>query len=141
MTAAGAPSPIPSAIKAHGKSRVLEVLYADGHHYTLPFEYLRVYSPSAEVRGHGGGEPQLVPGKREVGINRVEVVGRYAVRLVFDDGHDSGLYSWSVLEELGQHHDDYWAHYLQRLEKQGMSRDSDVVKLSALGPRKHHPAS
>ena len=124
----------PASIKLHRKSRVLDVTYADGTRYELPCEYLRVHSPSAEVRGHGGSEPALVPGKRAVNIERVEPVGQYAVRLVFDDGHDTGLYSWDVLEELGSHHEQYWAYYLKRLEQHGMSRDSDVTKLSALGP-------
>jgi DUF971 family protein len=124
----------PTAIKLHQKSRVLDVTYADGTRYELPCEYLRVHSPSAEVRGHGGGEPALVPGKRNVNIAKVEPVGQYAVRLVFDDGHDTGLYSWDVLADLGAHRDEYWAHYLKRLEEHGMSRDSDVTKLSALPP-------
>lgn len=131
---------MPNAVKAHRSSRVLEVRYANGSAYELPFEYLRVYSPSAEVRGHGGGEPTLVPGKRNVGITRIEPVGRYAVRLIFDDGHDSGLYSWNLLEELGREQGRYWAHYLDRLDQHGMSRDSDVVKLAALGPKKYKPA-
>ena len=124
----------PTAIKLHRKSRVLDVAYADGTRYELSCEYLRVHSPSAEVRGHGGGEPALVPGKRGVNIDRVEPVGQYAVRLVFDDGHDTGLYSWDVLAELGANRDEYWAHYLKRLEQHGMSRDSDLTKLSALPP-------
>ena len=130
---------VPSNIKLHRKSRVLELGYADGTHYPLPFEYLRVYSPSAEVRGHGGGEPMLVPGKRNIGIRRIEPVGRYAVRLVFDDGHDSGLYSWDVLQELAENHDRYWALYLQRMQREGLTRDSDVIKLSMLS-KKHRPA-
>lgn len=129
----------PVRIQLHQKSRVLEVSYADGHSWRLPCEYLRVFSPSAEVRGHSGGEPILVPGKREVGVRRVEPVGRYAVRLVFDDGHDTGLYSWDMLEDLGENQSRYWARYEARLQEHGMSRDSDVTKLSAL-PKRHHPA-
>ena len=124
----------PSALKLHGKSRVLEVSYADGTRFELPCEYLRVYSPSAEVRGHGGGEPVLIPGKRKVNIAKVEPVGQYAVRLCFDDGHDTGLYSWDVLQDLGRNQAQYWAHYLERLAQHRMSRDSDVTKLSALPP-------
>jgi DUF971 family protein len=124
----------PSSIKLHRKSRVLEVGYADGTRRELPCEYLRVFSPSAEVRGHGGGEPLLVPGKRNVAIERVEPVGNYAVRLVFDDGHATGLYSWDVLEDLGAHQDRYWARYLERLAEHGLSRDSAVTRLSALPP-------
>ena len=125
---------IPSTLKLHRKSGVLEVGYADGTRYDLPAEYLRVYSPSAEVRGHGGGEPTVVPGKRQVAIERVEPVGQYAVRLVFSDGHDTGLYSWDVIEDLGANHPRYWQRYLERLAGHGLSRDSEVTKLSALPP-------
>ncbi|MGH6959789.1 MAG: gamma-butyrobetaine hydroxylase-like domain-containing protein [Dongiaceae bacterium] len=124
----------PSTLRLHRKSRRLEIGYADGTRYELPCEYLRVYSPSAEVRGHGGGEPVIVPGKRNVGIDKVEPVGQYAVRLNFDDGHQTGLYSWDVLEDLGANHDRYWARYLARLEQHGLTRDSEVTKLSALPP-------
>lgn len=124
----------PSALKLHRKSQVLEVAYPDGARYALPAEYLRVYSPSAEVRGHGGGEPTVVPGKRAVTIERIEPVGQYAVRLTFSDGHNTGLYSWDVLEDLGANHDRYWARYLERLGQHGLSRDSAVTKLSALPP-------
>lgn len=132
-------APVPASIKLHHKSRVLELGYADGTQHRLPFEYLRVYSPSAEVRGHSGGEPALVPGKRNIDISRIEPVGRYAVRLVFGDGHESGLYSWDVLQELAENHDRYWALYLQRLQQEGLSRDSDLIKLSML-PKKYKPA-
>lgn len=133
---------VPSSIKLHRKSRVLDVAYADGTRYALPCEYLRVFSPSAEVRGHGGGEPTVVPGKRNVAIERVEPVGSYAVRLVFDDGHATGLYSWDVLEDLGAHQPQYWARYLERLEEHGLSRDSAVTRLSALpaAPKKWKPS-
>ena len=125
----------PDSIKFHRKSQLLEIGYADGTRYQLPCEYLRVFSPSAEVQGHGGGEAMLVPGKRTVNIIRIEPVGHYAVRLVFDDGHNTGLYSWDVLRDLGMHHEKNWARYLARLQQHGMSRDSSVVKLSAL-PKK-----
>jgi DUF971 family protein len=124
----------PTSIKLHRKSRVLEVGYADGTRYELPCEYLRTHSPSAEVRGHGGGELVLVPGKRNVAIERIEPVGNYAVRLVFDDGHNSGLYSWDVLEDLGANQASYWERYLSRLAEHGLTRDSAVTKLSALAP-------
>ena len=131
----------PASIQLHRKSRVLDVVYADGTRYALPCEYLRVFSPSADVRGHTGGEPILVPGKRTVAIDKVDPVGSYAVRLVFDDGHSTGLYSWDVLEDLGANHDRYWARYLERLAEHGLSRDSAVTKLSALppGPKKWRP--
>jgi DUF971 family protein len=131
-------APIPTSLTLHRAERELEVGYADGTRNRLPCEYLRVYSPSAEVRGHGGGEPLLLGGKRLVNVAAVEPVGRYAVRLRFDDGHDTGLYSWDVLWELAQHRERLWARYLQRLAEHGMTRDSDVTKLSAL-PKKYTP--
>ncbi|MDE0855150.1 MAG: DUF971 domain-containing protein [Nevskia sp.] len=132
-------TPVPTRLVLHRVSRLLEVGYADGSCYQLPCEYLRVYSPSAEVRGHGGGEPMLLGGKRNVGISAVEPVGRYAVRLRFDDGHDTGLYSWDILRELGANQQAWWARYLERLDQHGMSRDSDLTKLSALPPKKYVP--
>jgi DUF971 family protein len=131
----------PTSIKLHRKSRVLEVAYADGTRYELPCEYLRTHSPSAEVRGHGGGELILVPGKRNVAIDKIDPVGSYAVRLVFDDGHNTGLYSWDVLADLGANQERYWAHYLARLAEHGLTRDSAITKLSALpaAPKKWRP--
>lgn len=131
-------APRPTSITLHKASRELEVGYADGRRYRLPAEYLRVHSPSAEVQGHG--QPVLVGGKRGVGITAVQPVGRYAVRLVFDDGHDSGLFSWDVLADLGENHARYWAEYERRLIEIGMSRDSEVVKLAALQPKKYVPS-
>lgn len=125
-------SAAPTLIRLHRKTRVLEVGWADGQRYELPCEYLRVFSPSAELRGHGLPEPMLVGGKREVNIARIEPVGQYAVRLVFDDGHDSGLYSWDVLAELGAGQQDNWQRYLTRLEQARMSRDRDVTTLAGL---------
>ena len=127
----------PTRIVLHKKSRELEVGYAEDKTYRLPAEYLRVHSPSAEVQGHG--RPVLVGGKRNVGIRAVEPVGRYAVKLVFDDGHDTGLFSWDVLADLGENHAQYWSTYEQRLADMGMSRDSEVVKLAALQPKKYTP--
>src|ERR1700674_1707840 len=97
------------------RSRVLEVSFTDGSRFELPFEYLRVHSPSAEVRGHGSGEGVLVIGKENVGITAVEPIGQYAVRLVFDDGHDTGLFTWKYLHELGSQRQQYWAQYLARV--------------------------
>jgi DUF971 family protein len=102
-------------IKLRTRSRVLEVAFEDGARHLLPFEYLRVYSPSAEVKGHGPGQEVLVTGKQNVAIKAVEPVGQYAVKLVFDDGHDSGLYTWKYLRELGDTHSDKWAKYLARV--------------------------
>jgi DUF971 family protein len=98
------------------RSRVLEVAFDDGARFRLPFEYLRVHSPSAEVKGHGPGQEVLVTGKQDVGIRAVEPVGQYAVKLVFDDGHDSGLYTWKYLRELGEKQDENWRKYQARLQ-------------------------
>jgi DUF971 family protein len=109
--------PAPIQIKLRRQSRLLEVAFADGNVFELPFEYLRVFSPSAEVRGHGGRdrEPLLVPGKQDVVVTRVEPVGQYAVRLIFDDGHDSGLYTWAFLHELGRDRERNEKRYRERL--------------------------
>lgn len=130
-------APKPNRIILHKASHTLEVRYADEHAYVLPAEYLRVHSPSAEVQGHG--KPVLVGGKRHVQISAVQPVGRYAVKLIFDDGHDTGLFTWEVLSDLGAHQEKYWESYLTRLEEIGMSRDSEVVKLAALQPKKYTP--
>ena len=106
--------PQPTDIKLRTQSRLLEVRFDDGSHFELPFEYLRVYSPSAEVTGHGGGEGVLQVGKHNVGISAVEPVGNYALRLLFDDGHNTGLYTWTLLYELGRDRGQNWARYLER---------------------------
>ena len=118
----------PTAIKLRTKSRVLDVTFDDGNRFELPFEYLRVYSPSAEVRGHGPGQETLQLGKQDVGIRAVEPVGHYAVKLVFDDGHDSGLYSWTYLHELGTQHRQKWQQYLDRLKDLGIAYPMKVTK-------------
>jgi len=109
------PPMVATEIRVRTRSRVLEVAFADGSRFALPFEYLRVHSPSAEVQGHGGGPGVLVLGKRDVLVRAVEPVGQYAVRLVFDDGHDSGLFTWQYLHELGTRHEAKWSAYLARL--------------------------
>jgi DUF971 family protein len=114
---------VPTEIKLHQASRVLEVAFADGSVFRLPCEFLRVHSPSAEVRGHGPGQEVLQAGKREVGIEAIEPVGTYAVKLVFSDGHDTGLYTWDYLYELGRDQDSLWQRYLERLQQAGASRD------------------
>lgn len=116
-------TPRPTEIKLHQKSRLLEIAYDDGSRFTLPCEYLRVFSPSAEVRGHGPGQEVLQVGKRDVEIKEIEPVGNYAVKLVFSDGHDTGLYSWDYLHELGEKQESSWKSYLARLEAAGASRD------------------
>jgi len=114
--------PQPTDIKLRTRSRVLEISFDDGSHYALPFEYLRVFSPSAEVTGHGGGEGVLQTGKRDVGITGVEPVGNYALRLLFDDGHNTGLYTWTLLHELGRDRARKWARYLERCAAAGVNR-------------------
>src|ERR1700689_838026 len=104
-------------IKLRQRSRVLEVSFADARRFELPFEYLRVHSPSAEVRGHGAGEGVLVLGKENVVVTAVEPIGRYAVKLVFDDGHDTGLFTWKNLHELGSQREQNWAAYRARVER------------------------
>lgn len=110
----------PTDIRLHRRSRVLEVTFADGQTFKLPCEYLRVFSPSAEVRGHGPGQAVLQHGKQDVNITAIEPVGNYAVRLVFDDGHDSGLYSWDMLYALGENHQSNWQEYLEKLRAAGL---------------------
>ena len=112
----------PTEITVKRKVRMLEVAWEDGTRYALPFEYLRVHSPSAEIRGHGGGEGQLELAKESVMITQVEPIGVYAVRLHFDDGHNSGLFSWDYLRELGAEYDRKWARYLERCERLGYER-------------------
>ncbi len=114
--------PVPVEIKLRTASRVLEIAFDDGEHFALPFEYLRVFSPSAEVKGHGGGEGLLVTGKESVGIRAAEPIGQYALRLSFDDGHDTGLYSWSLLYALGRDREANWARYLARCAAAGQPR-------------------
>ena len=114
----------PTDLRLLKKSRVLEVSFNNGETFSLPFEYLRCFSPSAEVRGHGG-PMQLVTGKENVDITAIEPIGQYAVRLIFDDGHDTGLYSWHVLYELGIGQRENWRDYLDRLNAEGYSRRSD----------------
>lgn len=113
----------PVEIQLHAVSQQLEISYDDGASFSLPAEYLRVYSPSAEVRGHGVGNEVLQVGKKTVAITALEPVGHYALKIVFSDGHDSGLYSWAYLYELGVKHDQYWQDYLNRLAAAGASRE------------------
>lgn len=118
--------PVPSEIKLHNRSRFMEISFTDGQHFELPYELLRVYSPSAEVRGHGHGQEVLQTGKREVDIVAIEPVGTYAIQPRFSDGHDTGIYSWDYLYELGAHKDELWTEYLDRLDKAGKSREPGV---------------
>lgn len=122
----------PKKIRLDKSAKKLTLLYPDGE-CELPAEYLRVYSPSAEVRGHGAGEGTLVSGKMHVGIERVAAAGRYALQIFFDDGHDSGIYTWSYLRELCDTRQQKWAAYLRRLEDEGKGRDPDESAVKFIG--------
>jgi DUF971 family protein len=115
-------TPKPTEIRLHQKSRVLEITFADGAHFRLPYEFLRVYSPSAEVQGHGPGQGVLQVGKEDVTITRIEPVGNYAIQPHFDDGHDTGIYSWETLYDFGKNQENYWNDYLKKLEAAGHKR-------------------
>lgn len=125
--------PTPTLIELHQKSRVLEIAFSDGKHFSLPYEFLRVYSPSAEVRGHGPGQETLQVGKKNVEITAAEPVGTYAMQLVFSDGHDSGLYSWEYLHSMGINQEAMWQEYLQRMEQAGAKREPAPNLLAASG--------
>lgn len=128
-------TPTPTEIKLHQKSRVLEVSFADGKTFHLPCEFLRVYSPSAEVRGHSPGQEVLQTGMKDVEITAIEPVGTYAVQLTFSDGHSTGIYSWDLLYDYGIRQDEMWARYLKRLDEAGASREP------AKGPFEGRPKS
>lgn len=119
-------APTPTGIELHKRSRTLELVYAGDDRYTLSCEYLRVYSPSAEVQGHGHGQEVLQTGKINVAIDAIVPVGNYALQLVFSDGHDSGIYSWNYLYELCSNQQEWWETYLQRLQDAGANRDPEV---------------
>ncbi len=116
-------TPRPTEIKLHQKSRVLEIEFNDGKTFSLPCEFLRVYSPSAEVSGHGPGQEVLQIGKRTIEITAIEPVGTYAIQPTFSDGHNTGIYSWEVLYEYGLHQEEMWQRYLKRMEDAGASRE------------------
>ncbi|AIA73751.1 DUF971 domain-containing protein [Halomonas sp. XH26] len=125
-------APTPTRVHYHKQARELELSYATGESFRLPVEFLRVYSPSAEVRGHGGDTAVLQVGKKDVGLQNITQAGNYALKLHFDDGHDSGLYSWNYLYDLAQHQTDYWQNYLQRLEAAGASREPASIQFKQL---------
>lgn len=126
-------SVIPTDIKVRKKSHCLELTYAnDDAVYQLSFELLRVYSPSAEVRGHGVGNEVLQHGKKNVTLLNIEPAGNYALKLIFDDGHDSGLYDWKYLRHLCDQQDELWQDYLSRIDKAGLNRDSNVIQFKSL---------
>ncbi len=130
-------SPTPVALTVHSKSQLLEVAFSDGAAFKIPFELMRVYSPSAEVMGHGPGQEVLQTGKRGVGLTELEPVGNYAVKPVFSDGHESGIFSWDYLYQLGANQDRLWADYERRLEVAGLSRDAPMVVASGQGCSSH----
>jgi DUF971 family protein len=134
-------NPRPTDIKLHQKSRVLEVSFDDGNTFEMSCEYLRVHSPSAEVQGHGPGQEVLQVGKENVNIAGIEPVGTYGVKLVFDDGHDSGIYTWDTLYVLGKHQAELWADYLQRLKAAGHQRKESNTggRQTAAGISIHKP--
>jgi DUF971 family protein len=112
----------PTEISLHKVSRILELSFEDGSNFKLPIEYLRVYSPSAEVQGHGPGQEVLQIGKQDVNVDQIDPIGHYAIKLAFDDNHDSGIYSWTYLYELGTSYDEKWQQYLDRLKAAGHTR-------------------
>ena len=120
-------TPVPTSITAHGQSRVLEIAFSDGAQYRLPYELLRVYSPSAEVQGHGPGQEVLQTGKRLVDVREIEPVGNYGIKPIFSDGHDSGIFTWEYLRELGQQQELLWPRYLERLAAAGLDRDASMA--------------
>ncbi|MEI6000256.1 DUF971 domain-containing protein [Paraburkholderia bengalensis] len=128
-------TPVPTGVVVHAVSRVLELQYADGNSYRVPFELMRVYSPSAEVRGHGPGQETLQTGKRDVSIVALEGVGNYALQPTFSDGHNTGIYSWDLLWELATRQDELWADYFAKLNAAGVDRDAPMP---ASGPAHGH---
>ena len=128
MAVPGKGVPQPTEIKLHQTSRILEIAYADGRSYRLPCEFLRVFSPSAEVRGHGPGQEVLQVGKKDVNITKIEPVGNYAVQLTFSDGHDTGIYSWDLLYDYGRRQKEMWDHYLRRMAEAGATREPQGQK-------------
>ena len=137
MAGLQAGSPTPTALTVHSQSRILEIAFSDGAAFKIPFELMRVYSPSAEVAGHGPGQEVLQTGQREVTITNVASIGNYAIQPQFSDGHESGIFSWSYLYELGQREQELWADYLQRLAAAGADRDTPMPPKAGQGCSSH----
>ena len=137
MAGLQADSPTPTALTVHSQSRVLEVAFSDGAHFNIPFELMRVYSPSAEVQGHGPGQEVLQTGKREVGLSALEPIGNYAVKPVFSDGHESGIFSWDYLYFLGADQQRLWDDYTRRLAAAGANRDAPMAAAGGHGCSSH----
>ena len=131
-------TPNPQSLTLHGQSRVLEIGFDDGSLFRIPFELMRVFSPSAEVQGHGPGQQVLQTGKREVTVVEIEPVGNYAVKPTFSDGHDSGLFTWEYLYFLGSQEQSLWAEYAQQLQAAGRGRDDPMPEQAASGCGHHH---
>ena len=127
MAGLQAKSPTPTALTVHSQSRILEIAFSDGAQFRIPFELMRIYSPSAEVQGHGPGQEILQTGKREVNVVELEPIGNYAVKPVFSDGHESGLFTWDYLYHLGADQTQLWADYERRLQAAGVARDAPMV--------------
>jgi DUF971 family protein len=138
MTRTPQQNPQPTAITLHQQSRVLEVAFSDGRQFRIPFELMRVYSPSAEVKGHGAGQEVLQTGKRLVGVVSLETVGNYAVQPSFSDGHNTGIFSWDYLYFLGSQEAELWQQYQARLQQAGASRDEAMPDKPAPGCGHHH---
>ncbi len=130
-------SPIPEELTVHSKSKVLEIRFSDGANFSIPFELMRISSPSAEVQGHGPGQEILQTGKRDVGLVGIEPIGNYAIQPSFTDGHDTGLFTWDYLYFLGSQQAEIWQDYETRLKAAGISRDAPMVEKSASGCASH----
>jgi DUF971 family protein len=130
-------TPSPQSITVHGHSRVLEVSFSDGKVFRIPFELMRIYSPSAEVQGHGPGQEVLQTGKRSVDLDALDPVGNYAVQPRFSDGHDTGIFSWDYLYFLGSRQDQLWEQYTERLKAAGMDRDAEMPQAAGHGCASH----
>lgn len=130
-------APTPQSITLHSQSKVLEISFSDGKEFRIPFELMRVYSPSAEVQGHGPGQEVLQSGKRDVGLTALEPVGNYAVQPAFTDGHDTGIFSWDYLYFLGSQQDSLWAQYTARLAAAGVERDAPMPEKAGHGCSSH----
>ncbi len=137
MAGLQADSPTPTALTVHSQSRLLEIAFSDGASFKIPFELMRVFSPSAEVQGHGPGQEVLQTGKREVGVVALEPIGNYAVKPVFSDGHESGIFSWDYLYHLGTDQDRLWEDYNRRLQVAGAQRDAPMVVAGGHGCSSH----
>ena len=137
MAGLQAKSPTPTALTIHSQSRILEIAFSDGAQFRIPFELMRIYSPSAEVQGHGPGQEILQTGKREVNVVELEPIGNYAVKPVFSDGHESGLFTWDYLYHLGADQTQLWADYERRLQAAGLARDALMVVAGAKSCSSH----